>query len=95
MPGKNGTGRDTDTDGVFQNPLQLSALDGLIGFRLDGVEGDGSGRWVSSTGDTNDDGIDDLIVGAPAADRNGNNSGSSYVVFGRGDALFSDRFEGD
>jgi hypothetical protein len=41
------------------------------------------GYSVSDAGDINGDGIDDLIIGAPYADPNGNNSGSSYVVYGR------------
>ena len=38
---------------------------------------------VSTAGDVNGDGFDDLIVGAVGADSNGTNSGSSYVVFGK------------
>ncbi len=68
----------------FTAVMNLSNLDGTNGFRLDGVaENDGSGGSVSSAGDVNDDGFNDLIVGAAGADRNGNFSGSSYVVFGQ------------
>jgi Ca2+-binding RTX toxin-like protein len=64
--------------------LNLSDLDGSNGFALNGIDGsDDSGRSVSGAGDINGDGIDDLIVGAPDADPNGNYSGQSYVVFGR------------
>jgi hypothetical protein len=43
-----------------------------------------SGRTVSNAGDLNGDGLDDLIIGACCADPNGRNqSGESYVVFGR------------
>jgi hypothetical protein len=64
--------------------MELSSLDGSNGFRLDGVtEHDFSGRSVSSAGDVNGDGFDDVIVGAYGADSNGNYSGSSYVVFGK------------
>ncbi|MDA9553671.1 hypothetical protein N9R64_04110, partial [Emcibacteraceae bacterium] len=63
--------------------VDLSDLDGTNGFRLDGVTAEiASGGSVSSAGDVNGDGYDDLIIGAWAADTNGSNSGSSYVVYG-------------
>ena len=63
--------------------LNLSILNGSNGFRINGiVTNDYSGISVSSAGDVNGDGIDDLIVGADRADPNGNDSGQSYVVFG-------------
>ncbi|MEK6790011.1 MAG: Ig-like domain-containing protein, partial [Pseudomonadota bacterium] len=64
--------------------IDLGALDGSDGSKLSGVAGDDfSGTSVSSAGDVNGDGFDDLIVGANLADANGNsNSGASYVVFG-------------
>ncbi len=68
----------------FDAAMDLSSLDGDNGFRLDGVAADDySGGSVSSAGDINGDGFDDVIVGAPSADPNGDRSGSSYVVFGR------------
>jgi len=59
--------------------------DGSHGFVLTGVdESDYSGTSVSAAGDINGDGIDDVIVGAFAADPRGNSTaGESYVVFGR------------
>ncbi len=70
----------------FSAAINLSSLDSTDGVRLDGVAGgDYSGRSVSSAGDVNGDGFDDLIVGAPGADPNGIYSGSSYVIFGRSD----------
>jgi hypothetical protein len=68
----------------FAPTLDLSALDGSNGFRLDGVGAyDTSGSSVASAGDVNGDGFADLIIGAWSADPNGGSSGSSYVVFGK------------
>lgn len=72
---------------AFPATLNLSSLNGSSGFRLDGAAGERSGRSVSSAGDMNGDGFDDLIIGAYAADIGGTNSGSSYVVFGRNTAF--------
>ncbi|HAX75252.1 MAG TPA: hypothetical protein DCY88_05300, partial [Cyanobacteria bacterium UBA11372] len=68
----------------FSSSLNLSSLNGSNGFAINGIAADdGSGTSVSSAGDVNGDGIDDLIIGAWGADPNGiSNSGQSYVVFG-------------
>jgi Ca2+-binding RTX toxin-like protein len=70
----------------FGPGLNLSALNGSNGFAINGIAADDwSGLWVSSAGDVNGDGIDDLIIGAFNADPNGiNAAGQSYVVFGQG-----------
>ncbi len=64
--------------------INLSTLNGSNGFRLDGEAApDFSGYSVSTAGDVNGDGFDDVIVGAPRANSNNFSSGSSYVVFGQ------------
>ncbi|MEH1940664.1 MAG: hypothetical protein V7L01_10655 [Nostoc sp.] len=69
--------------GSFDASLNLSTLNGTNGFAINGInETDASGFSVSSAGDINGDGIDDLIIGAPGADPNGKFLGQSYVVFG-------------
>ncbi len=71
-------------DAGFDASLELSALDGSNGFVLNGIDTDDrSGVSVSGAGDINGDGIDDLIIGADGAEPNGDDSGESYVVFGR------------
>jgi hypothetical protein len=71
-------------DSGFGASFDLSSLNGNNGFILKGrEEGDFSGGSVSSAGDVNGDGFDDLIIGADAATLNGIGSGESYVVFGR------------
>jgi hypothetical protein len=68
----------------FSSPIDLSALNGNNGFRIEGVSsGDYSGRTVSSAGDVNGDGYADIIIGADKADPHGDSSGTSYVVFGK------------
>ena len=68
----------------FSANIDLSSLNGTSGFKLTGgAAGDHSGFSVASAGDINNDGIDDLIVGADQADPNGGQSGASYVVYGR------------
>jgi len=68
----------------FSASINLSSLDGINGSVINRVNlKDFLGNSVSGAGDINGDGVDDLIIGAPYADPNGNtNSGSSYVVFG-------------
>ncbi|MEH2387720.1 MAG: hypothetical protein V7K14_18465 [Nostoc sp.] len=64
----------------FGAQLNLSTLNGTNGFAINGINAnDESGYSVSSAGDINGDGFDDLIIGAPDA---GTSSGQSYVLFG-------------
>ncbi|MBE9255799.1 FG-GAP repeat protein, partial [Synechocystis salina LEGE 00031] len=71
--------------GGFSSSLNLADLNGSNGFVINGIDGsDASGRSVSSAGDINGDGFDDLLIGAYFADPNGvGNAGESYVVFGK------------
>ncbi|MDQ0463479.1 Ca2+-binding RTX toxin-like protein [Caulobacter ginsengisoli] len=80
-------GKDTAADGAFATTFQLSALNGINGFRIaGGATGDRSGISVASGGDVNGDGVDDLIIGT----RNGEGTGASYVVFGKDTATEGD-----
>src|SRR4028118_39237 len=76
----------------FGAGLNLSELNGSNGFAINGIAaGDFSGKSVSSAGDVNGDGIDDLIIGAVSADPNGiPNAGQSYVVFGSNSGFGAD-----
>ncbi|MEH2440525.1 beta strand repeat-containing protein [Nostoc sp.] len=70
----------------FDASLNLSTLNGSNGFAIDGIyAGDRSGISVSSAGDINGDGFDDLIIGASTASNDQENlseEGQSYVIFG-------------
>jgi hypothetical protein len=70
---------------VFPPVIELSALTGTDGFAMSGADIYSiTATAVNGGGDVNGDGIDDVIVGAPYADRpDHDRSGASYVVFGR------------
>lgn len=76
--------------GAQNADLDLSDLDGRNGFTLLGIDSeDYAGFDVSSAGDLNGDGFDDLLIGAFGADPGGaSRAGESYIVFGRGDGNF-------
>ena len=70
----------------FPNPLDVTSLDGSNGVAINGIAAnDTSGVAVSSAGDLNADGIDDIMIGTPVAHQ-------VYVVFGN-DGIFADSFE--
>jgi len=75
-------------------PYMLSSLNGSNGFAINGVGAhDFSGNAVSSAGDMNGDGFDDVLIGAYGADPNGQSgSGETYAVFGS-DSAFPAVFE--
>ncbi|OJA03029.1 hypothetical protein BGC33_01315, partial [Bathymodiolus thermophilus thioautotrophic gill symbiont] len=61
---------------------------GMGGFVINGEESESiSGISISSAGDVNDDGLDDLIIGSRWANLSTgvNAAGKSYVVFGKVD----------
>jgi Ca2+-binding RTX toxin-like protein len=75
---------------IFGSASPPSTIDlanlGAAGITIWGADSyDRSGSSVSSAGDVNGDGFDDLIIGASGADAAGNakyTAGDSYVIFG-------------
>lgn len=56
-------------------------------FRFIGRSGnDDLGEWVSSAGDVNNDGYDDILMGSEDADAGGLDAGEVYLVLGRSTA---------
>ena len=85
--GKSGAGESYvvfgSSGGFTSGSLDLSSLNGSNGFILNGIDReDHSGRSVSSAGDVNGDGIDDIIIGADIATNDNFRAGESYIVFG-------------
>jgi Ca2+-binding RTX toxin-like protein len=69
--------------GTSRGTLDLTALTAAQGFIIQGdAPFDEAGRSVSSAGDVNGDGLDDLIVGAPGGDDGDNGAGEAYVIYG-------------
>lgn len=70
--------------GSWSMQLNLSSLNGSTGIILAGINNnDQSGHRISSAGDVNGDGVDDVLIAAFGADPNGHlQSGQSYVIFG-------------
>ncbi|MEL6494765.1 MAG: hypothetical protein AAFQ41_06535 [Cyanobacteria bacterium J06623_7] len=85
----------------FESRINLFNLNGSNGFIVDGKDANDSlGGALSSAGDINGDGLDDLIIAAPNAgdvldspfaEGNSDQRGEVYVLFGRRDG-FSSRF---
>ena len=80
-------------DDAGRQVIDLTTLDASQGFIIQGdTDGDRAFR-VSSAGDVNGDGFDDLIVGAPGSDAGGDTAGEAYVVFGFG-TIFGENING-
>ncbi|MCB4820356.1 putative Ig domain-containing protein [Roseicella aerolata] len=65
-----------------------NVADGYGGFKITGeAADDNAGYAVANIGDLNNDGITDLLIGAPYNDGNGDNAGAAYVVFGKANGM--------
>lgn len=69
----------------FPPATPMGYIDPIVGFSLFGFERDGRSGWsVAPAGDTNGDGVGDLLIGAPFVDQGSNlDVGAAYLVYGR------------
>ncbi|MEM8590187.1 MAG: hypothetical protein AAGG65_19180 [Pseudomonadota bacterium] len=77
------------TSDLIPAALELSALDGTRGFKIEGqVPGGAVGFSIAGAGDLNGDGVDEIIVGAPQNGFEFEGGGSnpiptySYIIYG-------------
>ncbi|HEV2817288.1 MAG TPA: Ig-like domain-containing protein, partial [Allosphingosinicella sp.] len=64
--------------------LSAATLTPADGFKITGATtGDGAGVRVSSAGDVNNDGYDDILIGANSHDSGASGAGAAYVLFGK------------
>src|SRR5262245_26772261 len=75
----------------FPATVQATSLNGSNGFEIDGAgQLDSAGWSVSSAGDVNGDGFDDIILSAQPHTAPNNSAGVSYVVFGHASGFPAD-----
>lgn len=70
--------------GNFSASTSLSSLGAAERFEITGLAGasDGLGSAVAIAGDIDDDGVDDILIGAPFGNHPGTDSGAAYVIYG-------------
>jgi hypothetical protein len=76
------------TDLATAGSIDLTTLSGSNGVRILGAHSNEAlGFSLSGAGDTNGDGIDDLVIGAPGSPVNGIAQGAAYLVYGAAGGL--------
>lgn len=80
---------------LFPSNFDLSSINGANGFAIKSFSNQAFKgiSSISSPGDFNNDGIDDMLVGVLAEGENNSETGAAYIIYGRGDLIFDNGFE--
>jgi hypothetical protein len=84
-------------DKIADGQLNLSLIDGIVGFRLEGVaDTDLWGQHVAPAGDVNGDGYADYMIGSYVAESGGKGSaGATAIVYGGSSYVVGVAYVGD
>ncbi len=67
---------------LFYGPISGEQTLDMAALRLQGMEGTGVGRAVGTAGDTDGDGLADILIGATGDDEGGEDAGAAFLVLG-------------
>jgi hypothetical protein len=83
VPGHGGRGEGTGAAFLFLGPISGSVrVEDAAVSMLGEASGDAAGSAVAPAGDSDGDGYDDLLVGAPSSDRSAARGGAAYLLLG-------------
>ena len=83
-PGNDAAGMDAGAAYLYYGPVVGHLAVTTADAQLTGENADDSFSYIAGAGDLDDDGYDDVIVGAPYNDAGGTSAGAAYIFLGKG-----------